>query len=303
MSVSDMEEVPCNLCGQSNPEPFSKIGQFGLPAHVVLCRNCGLMYLNPRWTRERYEAFYTNEYDDYYRPKVVNPVNQKGEPNPICERLKYLKFADRTVRSILDIGAGAGENLEAVAAMYPSAKKYAIEPSPKAVAVLESNGADVISRNIDSAWERSFSGKFDFVLMRHVLEHVADPLEALSKIATVISEGGLFYIAVPNNMKPKGCLETYWYRAVHTYYYGQTTLDFLCRKAGLEPLLVLEGDRFSPHELIFVVTPNPNLDSPTVDTRTYEAQRSVITNHLAKQNSFTAKLAKSLRKWRSILKR
>ena len=126
--------------------------------------------------------------------------------------------------------------------------------------------------------------------MRHVLEHLADPIASLTKVEKALSENGLFYVAVPNNMKPKGSLERYWYRAVHTYYFNRVTLEYMCRKVGLEPILIIEGDELSKHELVLVCQKNRELAPPSIDPQNYAAQRSVIKNHSSMQNSILTKL-------------
>jgi len=81
--------------------------------------------------------------------------------------------------------------------------------------------------------------------MRHVLEHCLDPLQILKRLAGVLKDGGVLYVAVPDMMNPKGSLNKYWFRAVHTYYFSKPTLLSLTGKAGLEPLVVNTED----HEL------------------------------------------------------
>lgn len=40
--------------------------------------------------------------------------------------------------------------------------------------------------------------KFDTIIMSHVLEHIADPVEVLKRIRTWLKEDGIFLISVPN---------------------------------------------------------------------------------------------------------
>jgi hypothetical protein len=48
------ETVTCNICGADDFDLLATEGQFGLPTHVGLCRQCGLGYLNPRWDKNSY---------------------------------------------------------------------------------------------------------------------------------------------------------------------------------------------------------------------------------------------------------
>ncbi|MGB1103628.1 MAG: hypothetical protein ACPG21_08370 [Crocinitomicaceae bacterium] len=42
------EKVNCNLCGEDDTDLLSTVGQHGIPINLVICKNCGLGYLNPR---------------------------------------------------------------------------------------------------------------------------------------------------------------------------------------------------------------------------------------------------------------
>jgi 2-polyprenyl-3-methyl-5-hydroxy-6-metoxy-1,4-benzoquinol methylase len=40
--------------------------------------------------------------------------------------------------------------------------------------------------------------QYDFILMDHILEHVADPVPVLKKVKTFLKEDGVFIVGVPN---------------------------------------------------------------------------------------------------------
>ena len=67
------DSVNCHICEKSekeqvkiNNEPLVD-GQFGFSVHPVICKNCGLVFLGKRWSKEFYGIFYENYYDDLYR--------------------------------------------------------------------------------------------------------------------------------------------------------------------------------------------------------------------------------------------
>lgn len=63
------EKVKCNLCGSNDYEKVCEEGKFGLPTNVILCKECGLGYLNPRWDGDSYMNFYRYEYDKCKLPQ------------------------------------------------------------------------------------------------------------------------------------------------------------------------------------------------------------------------------------------
>src|SRR6266851_3595035 len=61
------EAVPCLICGNKNEfEKLSEKDRYGLHNDVVVCKICGLVQTNPRFTQETYNQFYNNEYRSLY---------------------------------------------------------------------------------------------------------------------------------------------------------------------------------------------------------------------------------------------
>jgi len=56
------ENVPCCVCGGENFELLSEKDRYGLYVPVVICKDCGLIYTNPRMTQDAFNQFYELEY-------------------------------------------------------------------------------------------------------------------------------------------------------------------------------------------------------------------------------------------------
>jgi SAM-dependent methyltransferase len=296
---SDFENVSCVLCGSNDHDLLCTHGQHNLPAYVVLCKNCGLGFLNPRWTESRYSKFYATEYDKYYRTYLV----KKGEsvvsntviPQtvPAFVRMKNAGIMPDSIRAILDIGSGSGGFIQQARTVFPSADYFAIEPSHNCQEVLRSINVALVSDNVNSAWDETFKGKFDFINMRHVLEHFLDPLSVLKKVRETLITDGLVCIAVPNSGKPGLPLLSYFFRAVHTYYFNRSTLVALAARAGLEPVLIIEGDKFNQHELVIVCSKGDFIsETPSV----YSAQKQIFLPFIRHERSLGYKLKQAVRR-------
>ncbi len=67
------DNVKCHICNSVNTHPIMLRnnplveGQFGYAIHPVICKNCGLIFLSPRWSKEDYNTFYSFYYDNLYR--------------------------------------------------------------------------------------------------------------------------------------------------------------------------------------------------------------------------------------------
>lgn len=236
---SDFEIVPCLFCRNTNTELITSKGQFGLPAYVTICQNDGLVFLNPRWNKKKYNYFYKYEFDKYDRPRILDEVpeiNKYSFPKQVFDRINQFITNDTT--NLLDVGSGMGWTLEYLKTRIKQIGFVAaIESSEYCVNNVTDNlGFQLISRDTDSNWDSSYHCFFDLVIMRHVLEHFMDPLESLKKISRVLTDNGFVYIAVPNMMKPVGALNRFWFRTAHTYYFTECTLLKLISNAGLEPI-------------------------------------------------------------------
>ncbi|MFT6814289.1 MAG: SAM-dependent methyltransferase [Sphingobacteriales bacterium] len=277
-----MENVNCAVCESNNTEKINSVGQFGIAANVVICKNCGLSYLNPRWSDAEYLNFYTKKYDKYYRP---NPVKISAENNPtsyypITRRLKESFGDEIKFKNILDIGSGDGSQLMSFIDQNLGENYFAIEPSEGHKNRLNQKGIKFISNNINSDWNSDYENKFDFVIMRHVFEHMLDLDKVLDKVKNVLTDNGIIYIAVPDAYNPFLPLTSNFFRAVHTYYFSKTTLTNILNKNSLHSEYMTEGDSFHPKELFcFVRKSKINLE-PVISDESYSKQLSVYSSHL-----------------------
>ena len=244
---------------------------------MSICPSDGLVFLSPRWPKDRYLQFYQTEYDTYYRPEVTSEQTDDSKYRnikQICARLKNLELVEGRT-SALDVGAGMGWSLHWLQQTYPSIQRLgAIESSQHCITNLKSVvGAKVLSDDIDGDWT---SPGFDLVILRHVLEHFMNPIDALKKVRTNLTPDGVVYIAVPDMMNPSGSLNHYWYRTVHTYYFSKETLTAVATMAGLQPLDI----RNESSELWGVfVRRNEPVHQVDIDPEMYRRQLAVIEDH------------------------
>ena len=279
--MAKFEEIECAVCNSKNRFEVSKKGRHNIPLNLVLCKDCGLGYLSPRWNAESYFNFYSSEYDSYYRPSLISEINTKDPiNNPIINRFRINNLLPVDFDNVLDIGSGAGENLLNVKKLFPHAELFAIEPSEDSQKHLNENGISVISNDANSDWEKGNEGKYSLIILRHVLEHFLHPVEVLKKIQASLSNDGLLYIAVPNNLKPTKNLESKWFRVVHTYYFNKYSLKNILHKSGLEPILIQEGDELNQHELFTIVKKNSKDLKLEISSNHYEQQKQVFTRGL-----------------------
>ena len=95
---------------------------------------------------------------------------------------------------------------------------------------------------------------FDIVVLRHILEHIADPVPLLSKINTLLKPSGLLLIVIPNI----NCIGRYvfkenweWVLPWHLHFYAPKTLTRLLEKTGYKKLRIYQtpSPLWYPHTL------------------------------------------------------
>ena len=292
-----LETVHCNLCGSSDTHKVSEKGQHGLPISLVLCKKCGLGYLNPRWDAEGYLNFYKNEYDKYYRPNISKKSDPpKGKNNPILKRLESYNLIDKGFKNVLDIGSGAGDNLMDIKTAFPTVNLSAIEPSQDSQRILNERGVSVLSDDVNANWDESATEKYDLVIMRHVLEHFLDPLAILKRVKNVMADNGVLYIAVPNNLNPTQNLEKIWFRVVHTYYFNKFSLENILHLAGLKEVAIVEGDQYNKGEVFLMAKKSTEALEPNFSKEHFEIQRKLFEDTLKEQNSLTYSIKEKAQK-------
>lgn len=190
-----MEKVNCDLCGEDSTELLFKANDLRYQGkqffNLVKCKNCDLVYLNPRPQSQELKKYY----DRYYSDKVINLDSKKEKYFFLkhCHVKRLKKYKDKG--RILDIGCGKGDFLAKInntgwevvgTELHPEAARYARENNK-----LEVHELDLKKINFPSK-------TFDIVRLHHVIEHLPSPLKTLKSIHNILKDDGLLILACPN---------------------------------------------------------------------------------------------------------
>ena len=266
------ELVGCNLCGEYDAATLFSEDQHGFGLRTVMCRQCGLIYLNPRPTARDYEEFYREWYHRLYPARAAFHAGELG--GRIAAETAQLRcqaygalLGERT--RLLEIGPGEGAFLAAVQQQWPRSRVRGVDLSPAEAETCRSKGLDVIHGTIE-ALPATYGGNTHAALF-HVLEHSLNPMQLLRRAAECINAGGYLLIEVPNVLgewQGLGMLHV-----AHPYLFAPATLGRMLQAAGLEivQLDALEGRFFqsslravakrSPAPLCFPLPSMPSLET------------------------------------------
>lgn len=227
----------CPLCGaESRTILYRNICDntfFAVSGHWSLwrCLGCGCVYLDPRPTRSTisvaYRNYYTHSgatkprYEDLsplrkIRRRLANgyahwrygadlgPRSSWGVMVALLapHLRRIIDFDYRHLpgggngagRSLLDVGCGNGNFLALVTEC--GWKASGVDPDAEAVAEGLRRGVDVQLGGLEV-----FAGEtecFDVITMHHVIEHLHDPIGALSDCYRLLKPGGVLWLATPN---------------------------------------------------------------------------------------------------------
>ncbi len=115
-------------------------------------------------------------------------------------RKNIADFCRRAVpyETVLDIGAGYGDDLQLAQKYSPGTRMYAVEVNPIHARRLESSGIAVFPMNIERQRIPLEDRSVDLVIMNQVLEHIKDIYWVFHEVSRVLAVGGKLIVGVPN---------------------------------------------------------------------------------------------------------
>ncbi len=252
-----LELVVCNLCGgteytlrfPSTRTELSLDGNwqaycctypgYGIHPPIVACRNCGLVYTNPRPSREAIKHNYEVVEDPLYlQERVAREITFR----------KHLRALERFTgpgrgRRLLDVGAYVGVFVEV--ACEAGWDAVGLEPSLWAFNYARERGLTMVRGTLEEA---DFDpNSFDVFTMWDVIEHLGDPLGEMRRACQIIRPGG--WVAI--HTMDLGSLFARlmgsrwpWLMEMHVYYFTRRTLRELLEKAGFRVAAIRPEGRY-----------------------------------------------------------
>ena len=241
-----LDDLPCNSCGSDdfkvifnrpyNAELSNNISvfvattdEFNNYGRIVKCKNCGLVYTNPRPPKPLLEEGYSTGKDEtYLLESSSRSINAHLSLNTIKRFVRGGK--------LLELGSSVGYFLNAARLDFDIA---GFEPSKWACDIAKERFKLEIF-NSPFKTENLTPETFDVISMVDVIEHLTDPKDTLKKVSELIKPGGLLYIVTPDisGLTAK-ILRKYWWglRPSHIYYFTPKTLNKMLKELGFKVVL------------------------------------------------------------------
>jgi len=131
------------------------------------------------------------------KKSILDKVYQIVKNYAIIQKIKLINSQNSHEKSILDIGCGTGDFLNAC--KEKGWKIMGVEPNEKArdLALKKLKSEEYLVNNIKDLLKRN-TNRFDVITMWHVLEHIPNLEEYISILKDLLHPNGTLIIALPN---------------------------------------------------------------------------------------------------------
>lgn len=199
----DAEPVVCAVCGRDDARPVAcgydyEYKTSRQPWVYVRCRECRLVYVNPRPATSELATIYPGHYYSFDEAKrdswVVSVLRGRLE----AMKVRFFKrYAGGGRRRILDVGCGDGRFLGVLEKYGPSEwEVLGIDIDEGAINRARQKGLKAYRTRLEDF--DPGAEKFDMVVLFQVIEHVSEPREMCAKIRELLKPGGVFVIETPD---------------------------------------------------------------------------------------------------------
>ena len=226
--------MKCNTCESSLFEPFDDVScnWSGIPLKVVKCKNCQLVFLNPRPDKSLGKAYFDKAYAnekgfeniEYYRDDEY--IFNRNET-----RFSIVKNLQTTNKKILDFGAGQAHFLELC--RQNGWTVSGVEQSPEAI----KSASQRFNIELDPDLTNLSEASFDVITLWDVIEHLESPKELLLVLTKYLKKDGYLIIETSDIDSYDYIINrkkwSYWHLD-HYFYYSKSTLSHLLKSIDLE---------------------------------------------------------------------
>lgn len=221
----------CAICGGTEGGLVIAFGEW----RVLRCPKCDLGRLDPK--PDMASQQYGEEY--FAEHRIMTAGTDDELARKIAGQRSRVNFIKRYKPSgqLLDIGCASGYFL--ARAREEGYGVHGIEVSEWAVQEGRSRlGLEIDKGNTDDV---DFpDGSFDIITMWHVIEHVEQPIEALSEVRRWLKQDGLLVIECPNmdSFDARRCGKDWrgWSIPYHLWHYTPASLAMMLQRSGYEVL-------------------------------------------------------------------
>lgn len=231
-----LEQVNCPLC---RSDKFAKLYPHYY-SRIVRCKNCNLIYTNPRLKKNYLKNLYSEEYFNNENSGVLGYEHYvKDEENIKKTFERRLKKIEKIIKpgKVLDIGCATGFFMQT--AINKGWEAEGIEISEYAASIGKKNKLKIYNEDLSKI--KLGKKKYDLITLWDLIEHVTDPVKTLKKVHSILKKGGIIAMTTPDvGSIPAKITRHKWvgYKLSdeHLTYFSRKTIFQLLEKSGFTPI-------------------------------------------------------------------
>jgi 2-polyprenyl-3-methyl-5-hydroxy-6-metoxy-1,4-benzoquinol methylase len=230
----------CALCGGSEISSPFQTKDFMVTEEtfsVSSCNSCGFHFTNPRPLESLVAKYYASEKYLSHSSKRLSLVEslyglaKKFTLNWKTNLITQFVMQKNKI-ALLDVGCGNGDFLQHC--KTKSMQVMGVESADEVrKSVKDKTGLEIFA-NINHIHDR----KFDVITFWHVLEHLFDLDLVMNKTKSLLNDGGLIFVALPNrNSYDASKYQTYWAAwdvPRHLWHFSQSDMKRFCANNNLQ---------------------------------------------------------------------
>jgi len=228
--------MACYLCGSDKYKLRDGEVRDAKELKILECLDCSLVYLSD--FSHLKDGFYeeSNMHNDF-------DLERWNKQTLVDDKRRY-EFSKNLItnKDILDFGSGNGGYL-----------RYASK-SAKSVSALELEKAiegHYKEHNIELYRDiNNLDKEFDVITMFHVMEHLSNPKEIITRLSAKLKDGGKLIIEVPNSedallsLYESEAFSKFTYWSCHLFLFNARTLQDLVHQSGLKVEFIKHIQRY-----------------------------------------------------------
>jgi 2-polyprenyl-3-methyl-5-hydroxy-6-metoxy-1,4-benzoquinol methylase len=208
--------------------------------NILYCPNCEIGMTSPYPSEATVSNLYMSRSSKNFDSKsnfIIELLKDFCAKNDIKKIRKKVGYE---FNSILDFGTGNGRFAYTASKLFPKAQVDAVDFAdvpPELLKSLSDKSVNYIQTNVFFESNKTY----DLIILRHVLEHVHEPVRFMAELKEHLNPNGIIWIEVPN--LNAGCAKIFgkfynnFYVPYHILHFTEKSLKALLKNAGFNCIM------------------------------------------------------------------
>jgi len=254
--MTELEYTHCPLCESEDYKTYLQGKDYLYSQEdftVVRCEQCKLLYTNPRVSVEEITRYYFSDYLPRAKKKrsIGNRIRSRIGQYFVDSRHELVKLLNsNNGKNVLEIGPGAGDLL--IFLKEQGFQVCGVELDTNNAHRIRERGISCYLGDLDCIVNEIAPQTFDAVVLCHVFEHLYHPKQTLKTIYSLLNEGGIVYITLPNIESKEAKLFGKYWRGLdlprHTVHYSAHTIKKILLNSSFS--IVQSGNHNFPSSFV-----------------------------------------------------